>query len=109
MRGRLEKDDESIRLLAKEIQSIEAVLGASGKEITVHLSAPPHDQATLESLADLFNRHQGTRKVTLVLELRTQVPPIKVRAELSKLGIQPSEEFIEEVERICGKGTVSWF
>lgn len=109
VRGRLEKDDESIRLLAKEIQSIEAVLGASGKEITVHLSAPPHDQATLESLADLFNRHQGTRKVILVLELHTQVPPIKVRAELSKLGIQPSEEFIEEVERICGKGTVSWF
>ena len=108
VRGRLEKDEESVRLLATEIQSIESVLGAAGREMAVRIASPPHDRSTLEALADLFGRHQGTGRVSIEIELRTQIPPVKLKAELSRTRIRPSEQLVEEVERICGKGAVSW-
>ena len=108
VRGRLEKDEESGRLLATEIESIEAVLASAGQEMAVRITSPPHDRSTLEALADLFGRHQGAGRVAIEMELRSQVPPVKLRAKLSRTRIQASEQLIEEVERICGKGSVSW-
>ena len=108
VRGRLEKDEESGRLLATKIESIEAVLASAGQEMAVRITSPPHDRSTLEALADLFGHHQGAGRVAIEMELRSQVPPVKLRAKLSRTRIQASEQLIEEVERICGKGSVSW-
>jgi hypothetical protein len=33
---------------------------------------------------------------------------MKVRAWLSQTRIRPSEQLVEELEQLCGKGTVSW-
>ena len=108
VRGKLDKDEESARLLATEIQSVEAVLESAGREMAIHLASPPHDRATLEALAEVFGRHQGTGRVAFQIELRTQMPQVKLRAELNHTRIRPSERLVEEVERICGKGAVSW-
>ena len=108
VRGRFERDDESARLLATEIRPIEAVLGNVGRAMAIHLSAPPVDRTTLEALAGVLSRHQGNGRVALEIELHRQVPPVKVRATLSATRVRPSERLVEEVERLCGKGTVSW-
>ena len=108
VRGKFERDDESVRLIATEVRPIEAVLGEIGRPIAIQLAAPPADRATLEALADVLSRHQGNGRVALDLELRGRVPPIRVRAQLVATRVRPSERLIEEIETLCGKGAVSW-
>jgi len=107
-RGKLEKDDESARLVVSEIKAVETVLGGSSRVMAVHLTTPPHDRQTVEALAELFGRHRGTDRVSLDLELRNALQPVMVTADLSQIRIRPSETLIAEVERLCGKGSVSW-
>ena len=108
VRGKLEMDEESARLLAAELLPIEALAARAPQAIAIRLSAPPHDRRTFEALAELFARYRGDRRVSVELELRGHPQPLKVHADLSETRIQPSDQLMEEVERLCGKGTVSW-
>ena len=76
--------------------------------MAIRLSVPPHDRGTLEALAELFGRYRGDRHVCVELELRGYDQPLKVCADLGDTLIQPSDRLVEEVEQLCGKGTVSW-
>ena len=107
-RGKLEKDDESARLVVSEITPVETVLTGASRVMAVHLTTPPHDRQTVEALAELFGRHRGTDRVSLDVELRNEPQPVMVTADLSQIRIRPSETLVAEVERLCGKGSVSW-
>ena len=108
VRGKLEKDEESARLLAAELLPIAGLAERVRKAMVIRLSVPPHDRGTLEALAELFGGYRGDRHVCVELELRGYDQPLKVRADLGDTLIQPSDRLVEEVERLCGKGTVSW-
>ena len=107
-RGKLEKDDESARLVVSEITPVQTVLSGASRVMAVHLTTPPHDRQTVEALAELFGRHRGTDRVALDIELRNALQPVMVTADLSQIRIRPSETLVAEVERLCGKGSVSW-
>ena len=106
--GKLEKDDESARLVVTEIRLVETVVHSGPRVMAIHLTTPPHDQQTVEALAELFGRHRGTNRVSLDIELWQEPQPMKVTAELAQTRIRPSETLVAEVERLCGKGSVSW-
>ena len=106
--GKLEKDDESTRLIVAQIQPIEAVANGAQPTMAIKLTAPPHTPETVEALAELFGRHRGTGRVALEIELRKDEVPVRLRADLSQTRIRPSEALVTEVERLCGKGTVTW-
>ena len=106
--GKLEKDDESARLVVTEIRLVETVVHSGPRVMAIHLTTPPHDQQTVEALAELFGRHRGTNRVSLDIELWQEPQPMKVTAELSQTRIRLSETLVAEVERLCGKGSVSW-
>ena len=106
VRGRLEKDEEAARLILSEIQSFETLLEKGA--MAVRLASPPHDRSTVEALAEVFGRHQGTRRVSIEIELRKEGGPLRLRAALPDTRVRPSQELVEEVERLCGKGAVSW-
>jgi len=105
VRGKFEKDDESARLVATELMSIAAVRERTAREVAIHLSVPPHGRPTFEALAELFSRHRGDRKVSLELDVKGQLKPLRVRADVAQR-VRPSERLVEEVEQICGSGTV---
>ena len=107
-RGRLERDEEAARLVVSEIQSFEAVLHQGATAMAVRLASPPHDRSTLEALAEVFGRHQGSRRVSIEIELRNKGEPLRLKAALADTRVRPSQELVEEVERLCGKGAVSW-
>ena len=107
-RGKLEKDDESARLIVADITPVETVVEGASRVMAIHLTTPPHDRQTVEALAELLGRHQGTGRVSLDIELRQEPQAMRVTAELSQTRIRPSETLVAEVERLCGKGTVSW-
>ena len=106
--GKLEVDDETARLVASEVRSVDALLSAAGRALAIRLASPPANRETLEALKEVFGRHYGNGRVVLEVELRRQVPPLRVRAGLNRVRVQPSDRLIEDVERVCGKGAVSW-
>jgi DNA polymerase III subunit alpha len=107
VKGKVELDDEAIRMTANEVLPIDAMRRKMSRELSIKLTSPPHGRQTFEALADLFARHQGDRRVVLELELRDQQPPLRLRAPLAAaVRVRPSDQLATEVERICGAGTV---
>jgi DNA polymerase-3 subunit alpha len=108
VKGRYERDEESSRLLASEIVSIDTVRERAAKLVAVRLRMPPHDRTTIEALLDVLGRHKGDRRVTLEVELRGGARPLRVRADVGgPLRVKPSAQLVAEVERICGEGAVT--
>jgi DNA polymerase-3 subunit alpha len=107
VKGKVELDEEAIRMMANEVLPIEIMRQKMSRELSIKLTSPPHGRQTFEALADLFSRHRGDRRVVLELELRDQQPPLRLRAPLAAaVRVRPSEQLATEVERICGAGTV---
>ncbi len=107
--GKLDKDDETARLIANEVRPIETLSGGStGQILSIHLTSARHDRRTLQALAALFQVHRGPSRIRLQLDLIERTPPLRVRARLRDVRVRPSEHLAKAVEQICGKGTVSW-
>jgi DNA polymerase-3 subunit alpha len=107
VRGKVERDEDIVRMLATEVLPIEALRERLAREVSIRLSVPPHGRATFEALATLFSSHRGDRRVAFELELRGRGHPLRVRAGVAaQVRVKPSERLVAEVERICGAGTV---
>ena len=102
--GKLEIDEDAARLIVSEVRPVDALLSAAGRPLAIRLAAPPADRATLEALRNVFGRHPGNGRVALEIELRGQSPPLRVRARLNRVRVQPSDRLAEDVEKVCGKG-----
>jgi DNA polymerase III subunit alpha len=106
VKGRLEKDDESARILASELHPVAVVQEKLARSVAITMSAPPHDRQTFLKLWDVIAAHKGDRPLAVTLvdterHLRVKLdiaPQIKVR---------PSERLVADVEKICGAGSVS--
>jgi DNA polymerase-3 subunit alpha len=105
VRGKFEKDDESARIVATELQPISMLQERTTKEVAIHLSVPPHGRPTFEALAELLSRHRGDRRVCLELDVRGKEKPLRVRSEVA-VRVRPSERLVSEVEQLCGSGSV---
>jgi DNA polymerase-3 subunit alpha len=105
VKGNFERDDESARILASEIASIEMVRERLSTSVAIRLSTPPHGRATFEKLWDLLAQHKGDRKVALVIHEQEQ--HIRVTADINGIRVRPSERLVSDVEKLCGAGSVS--
>ncbi len=104
VRGKFEKDDESARLVATELQPIGMLKERTTREVVIHV--PSSTRNTLEALAELLSRHRGDRKVSLELDVKAKGGPgLRVRADVAQR-VRPSEKLVEEVEQLCGSGSV---
>jgi DNA polymerase-3 subunit alpha len=105
VRGKLDKDEESSRLVATELLPIAALMERTTREIAIHLKVPPHGRTTFEAVAELLSRHRGDRRVYLELDVRGQDRPLRVRADVTQR-VKPSERLVAELEQLCGSGSV---
>ena len=105
VRGKLEKDEESARIVATELLPVAALKERTTREIVIHLSGRTSGRPTFEALAELLTRHRGDRRVFLELDVKSQNKPIRVRSEVAQR-VRPSERLVSEVEQICGAGSV---
>jgi DNA polymerase-3 subunit alpha len=106
VRGKLERDEETVRILASEIAPIEAARERVAREVAIHLRQPA-DRNTLETLGEIFSRHRGDRRISF--EVETGQPPnrLRVRVDLSsQIRVRPSSTLIAEVEQVVGAGAV---
>src|SRR5258706_12959372 len=102
VRGKLERDDESTRILAAEILPIEAVGERAAKEVAIHIKGRAHDVA--RALLEIVSRHRGDRRISL--ELETGGPHrLRVRLDVSsQIRVRPSPTLIAEAEQVVGQG-----
>ena len=106
VKGRLERDDESTRILASEIAPIASVTERLASSVAITLSAPPHDRDTFMRLWDVLVQHKGDRRVAI--ELRESGRHLRVKIDLNaQIRVRPSERLVSEVEKICGTGSVT--
>jgi DNA polymerase-3 subunit alpha len=106
VRGKLERDDETVRILATEIAPLESVRERLAREVNIHLRRPA-DRGMLESLGEIFSRHRGDRKVSFEVETGEPGSRLRVRVEVSsQIRVRPSPALISEVEQIVGAGSV---
>jgi DNA polymerase-3 subunit alpha len=106
VRGKLERDDETVRILATEIAPLDSVRERLAREVAIHLRKPA-DRGMLESLGEIFSRHRGDRKVSFEVETGEPGNRLLVRVEVSaQIRVRPSPALISEVEQIVGTGSV---
>jgi DNA polymerase-3 subunit alpha len=106
VRGKLERDDETVRILATEIAPLDSVRERLAREVAIHLTKPA-DRGMLESLGEIFSRHRGDRKVSFEVETGEPGSRLRVRVEVSsQIRVRPSPALISEVEQIVGTGSV---
>jgi DNA polymerase-3 subunit alpha len=104
VRGKFEKDDESARIVATELQPISLLKERTTREVVIHLQTPSRN--TLEALAEVLSKHRGDRRVVIELDTKKNgKPPLRVRADAAQR-VRPSEKLVEEVEQLCGAGTI---
>jgi DNA polymerase-3 subunit alpha len=105
--GKLERDDESIRILAAEIAPLESVRERVAREVAIRVTMPA-DRSVFEALGEVFSRHRGDRRVSFEIELPSDPRRLRVKADVSaQIRVRPSPSLIAEVEQIVGLGSVS--
>jgi DNA polymerase-3 subunit alpha len=105
VRGKLERDDETARILATEITPIESVTERIAREVAIRVRMPA-DRNVFEALGEIFSRHRGDRRVTFEIELR-EPKALRVRADVSaQVRVRPSAALVAEVEQLVGAGAV---
>src|SRR5687767_7675113 len=108
VKGKYERDDESVRILASEIVPIDLVRERLARSVAIRLSTPPHDRATFEKLWDVFAQHKGDRRVAFDIEVTDADRRLRVKVDVNaQIRVRPSERLVSEVEKICGAGSVS--
>jgi DNA polymerase-3 subunit alpha len=105
VRGKLEKDEETARLVASELLPMAALTERTTREVAIHLTVPTHGRDIFEALAELLSRHRGDRRVYLELDVPATPAPLRVRADVAQR-VRPSERLVSEVEQLCGSGSV---
>jgi DNA polymerase-3 subunit alpha len=108
VQGRIERDEESGRLFASDVDPLDAVREKAVREIGIRLRLPPHGRSTFQALVDVLARHRGDRRVVFELELRDERPALRVRADVAaQVRVRPSTQLVADLEQICGTGSVS--
>jgi DNA polymerase-3 subunit alpha len=117
VKGKYERDDDSSRMLAAELVSLDALRDRAVREVHVRIGGDQTlngrgprvgrmSKDALEQLRSVLERHAGDRRVALVVELDGKPERLRVRATISHR-VRPSDHFVRDVEAICGVGSVS--
>ncbi|HUK37289.1 MAG TPA: DNA polymerase III subunit alpha, partial [Vicinamibacterales bacterium] len=106
VRGKLERDDETTRVLASEVLPLDSVRERVAREVAIRVKMPA-DRRVFEALGEVFSRHRGDRRVSFEIEVPSSARLLRVRADVSsQIRVRPSPTLISEVEQIVGHGAV---
>jgi DNA polymerase-3 subunit alpha len=107
VKGRLERDDDSTRLLAADVLPIDAVREGLTREVSIRMTLPA-GQGVFQALDAIFARHRGDRRVSFEIEVPSDAARLRIRADLSsRIRVRPSSSLVAEVEQVVGTGSVT--
>ena len=106
VRGKLERDDETVRILATEIAPLDSVRERLAREVAIRVNGRPTAEM-FEPLGEIFSRHRGDRRSRSRSSCRDAEAAARAgRRVSSQIRVRPSPALISEVEQIVGAGSV---
>jgi DNA polymerase-3 subunit alpha len=103
VRGKLERDDESVRVLASEIVPIDTIHERLAREVKIRIRKPAGSVA--QALLEIVSRHRGDRRLSFEIETDAR---LRVSLDVTaQIRVRPSTTLIAEVEQVVGQGAVS--
>ena len=102
--GRLEKDDESSKLTASQIRTLQTVTEVPDRTLEVHLTTPPHTKEILKDLAHLFSKYPGASPVSITINLKDRLA-VRVKTSRVQTKVDASDSLVTEIESLCGEGS----
>ena len=107
VRGKFERDEESSRFQCTDILPLALLKERLSRGVRIRLkgSCP---RETIEALWELLPKHRGDRPVAVEVEMNGGARHLIVRADITQsIRVRTSEQFVADVERICGPGSVT--
>jgi len=107
VRGKFERDEENSRFQCADILPLSALRERLSRGVRIRLkSGCPRE--TIESLWEVMTKHRGDRPVAVEVELNGGARHVIVRAEVThSIRVRTSEQFVTDVEQLCGAGSVT--
>ena len=104
VRGKYERDEETSKMVASELTTLDAARERTVREVEIRLPATVTGRDRLRTLVEVLERHPGDRRVAFLVDVPGQ--RLRVRTAISHR-IRPSDAFVKDVEELCGAGAVS--
>jgi DNA polymerase-3 subunit alpha len=107
VRGKFERDEENSRFQCTDILPLALLQERLSRGVRIRLKATcPRE--TIEALWELLPKHRGDRPVALEVEMNGGARHVIVRADVTQsIRVRTSEQFVADVERLCGPGSVT--
>ncbi len=107
VRGKYERDEENSRFQCADILPLSALRERLSRGVRIRLKGTcPRE--TIEALWELMTRHRGDRPVAVEVEMNGGSRHVIVRAEVTQsIRVRTSEQFVADVEQLCGPGSVT--
>jgi DNA polymerase-3 subunit alpha len=104
VKGKLDNDESTIKLLATDIYPIERIKEILSRTVTIRINTTLAPQDIAERLQPIIDEKRGSAEIIFELEFPGRFTAL-VRPN-PYVKISPDREFVESVERICGRDTV---
>lgn len=107
VRGKFERDEENSRFQCNDILPLHALKERLSRGVRIRLKGTcPRE--TIEALWEVMTRHRGDRPVAVEVEMNGGSRHVIVRAEVThSIRVRTSEQFVSDVERLIGVGSVT--
>jgi DNA polymerase-3 subunit alpha len=104
VKGKLDNDESNIKILATDIYPIERIKEILSRTVTIRINTALAPKDIAEKLQPIIDEKRGPAEVVFELEFPGRFT-VLVRPN-PYVKISPDREFVESVERICGRDTV---
>jgi len=104
LKGKLDNDESTIKILATDIYPIERVKEILSRTVTIRINTTLAPEDIAERLQPIIDEKRGAAEIIFELEFPGRFTAL-VRPN-PYVKISPDREFVESVEKICGRDTV---
>jgi DNA polymerase-3 subunit alpha len=104
VKGKLDNDESNTKILATDVFPMERVKEMLSRSVTIRINSTLAPEDIAEKLQPIIDEKRGTADIIFELEFPGRFTAL-VRPN-PYVKISPDREFVESVERICGRDTV---
>ena len=102
--GKAEHAGDSLRIIVNEVYPMEHVRQRFTKSITLSLNLNDVTEQTITRLREVAERHRGKCSCYISVAAGEQAPPVRFKSV--KFSIEPTDQFISDIENILGPRSV---
>jgi DNA polymerase III subunit alpha len=104
VKGKLDNDESNIKILAADIYQMDRIKEILSRTVTIRINSSLAPGDIAERLQPIIDEKRGSAEIIFELEFPGRFTAL-VRPN-PYVKISPDREFVESVERICGRDTV---